>query len=503
MYKPYPPYIGCMDGALEELDRVLRLCEQYNLNAIIDIHAVRGSQNGLDNSGNTDSYEWLPVADSPEGKARYRHWDIRGADWVGHYNISTYRYDNINQTHIDFTLDVVQALVEHHKDDPVVIGVEPVNEPWWPIPLDVLKAFYWESYQIVQAVRPKWVTLFHDSFRLWPQEWGGDWMKNCDNYAIDTHIYQAWSYPNDAQWFQMSACGVHWQLELLESQNTPIIVGEWSLATDNCAMWLNGFNDNVPGYPKVECERVKCPDPYMGPGQPNAPPEPTAQALDPFGDGGESYVINGTCPRDRPFPEEDDVIKDLAFVKLNVFDRHTHGQFFWNFRTEFEPRWDFQVAVERGWIPTDWSPDTQDVRLIEDACPWKPKTQLTLPPAPSPPPSLSAYAATSSSSAGLSIGGFVLPQDLLTRLSNNIWATALVFFVVGWVLMCVRRGTGGRAGYSRVSEASIHSGSIQEDNGDLSSKTGRRRPLKSSQSHPQPLPLPQSLPEQPQPQEVV
>lgn len=28
-------------------------------------------------------------------------------------------------------------------------------------------------------------------------------------------------------------------------------VGEWSLATDNCAMWLNGFNDNLPGFPQV------------------------------------------------------------------------------------------------------------------------------------------------------------------------------------------------------------------------------------------------------------
>ena len=46
------------------------------------------------------------------------------------------------------------------------------------------------------------------------------------------------------------------------------VVGEWSLATDNCAMWLNGFNDNVPGFPKVECEMVKCPDPYMGSEQP-------------------------------------------------------------------------------------------------------------------------------------------------------------------------------------------------------------------------------------------
>ena len=28
-------------------------------------------------------------------------------------------------------------------------------------------------------------------------------------------------------------------------------VGEWSLATDNCAMWLNGFQDNLPGFPQV------------------------------------------------------------------------------------------------------------------------------------------------------------------------------------------------------------------------------------------------------------
>ena len=41
-----------------------------------------------------------------------------------------------------------------------------------------------------------------------------------------------------------------------------------SLATDNCAMWLNGFNDNVPGYPVVKCQRVECPPPYMGYEQP-------------------------------------------------------------------------------------------------------------------------------------------------------------------------------------------------------------------------------------------
>jgi hypothetical protein len=41
-----------------------------------------------------------------------------------------------------------------------------VNEPWDRIPMDVLKDFYWQSYQIVQKGAPDWITLLHDSFRL-------------------------------------------------------------------------------------------------------------------------------------------------------------------------------------------------------------------------------------------------------------------------------------------------------------------------------------------------
>ena len=49
----------------------------------------------------------------------------------------------------------------------------------------------------------------------------------------------------------------------------------------------------VPGYPMVECERITCPPPYMGNEQPGAPPDPSLPAQDPFGTGGESYVIYG------------------------------------------------------------------------------------------------------------------------------------------------------------------------------------------------------------------
>jgi hypothetical protein len=134
----------------------------------------------------------------------------------------------------------------------------------------------------------------------------------------------------------------------------------------------------VPGYPKVQCERVECPAPYTnhkGYVQPNAPPDVTLPAQDPFGlgarliacyyflssdlysflPGGESYVSYGTCPRDAPFPNDTEVMRTLSYAKLNAFDYSTHGQFFWNFRTEFEPRWDYQQAVALGWLPTHWS----------------------------------------------------------------------------------------------------------------------------------------------------
>ena len=41
MYVPYEPYIGCMDGALEELDRVMLLCKKHDIKVLIDIHAMK------------------------------------------------------------------------------------------------------------------------------------------------------------------------------------------------------------------------------------------------------------------------------------------------------------------------------------------------------------------------------------------------------------------------------------------------------------------------------
>jgi glucan 1,3-beta-glucosidase len=106
-------------------------------------------------------------------------------------------------------------------------------------------------------------------------------------------------------------------------------------------MWLNGFNDNIDGYPKVECDMIPCPLPYMGHEQPGAPPDPKLDKQGPFGTG-DSTPKHGLCPIDKAFPNNDDVMRRLGYAKIRAFDLPTHGQFFWNFRTELEERWDFQ-----------------------------------------------------------------------------------------------------------------------------------------------------------------
>ena len=63
--------------------------------------------------------------------------------------------------------------------------------------------------------------------------------------------------------FEVNACETAASIAAMEAVGVPVIVGEWSLATDNCAMWLNGFQDNLPGYPFITCPTTKCPTSYM------------------------------------------------------------------------------------------------------------------------------------------------------------------------------------------------------------------------------------------------
>ena len=243
-------------------------------------------------------------------------------------------------------MEVVSLIAETYKNHPAVLGIEPLNEPWQYTPLEPLKRFYWEAYLAVKNVAPHWKFVIHDAFRFDTDSWGG-FLAGCPDIAMDTHIYQAWMNPADPVAFYNDACGKKSIITEMERAFGPVIVGEWSLATDNCAMWLNGFNDNLPGFPKLPCKYIPCPDPYMNNGgyeQPGAPPDPTKPIQQPYGTGISSPSF-GLCPVDRdwyePYMEReaaasdrqgrvdrtDSVMTNLAHKKLHAFEVG-HGFYF-------------------------------------------------------------------------------------------------------------------------------------------------------------------------------
>ena len=153
-------------------------------------------------------------------------------------------------------------------------------------------------------------------------------------------------------------------------------------------MWLNGFNDNLPGFPRAPCKYIECAAPYMGESyQPGTPVDPTKPMQGPYGTGmsGPSF---GLCPvtrdwikesnpltgRDwveapprapRGYDDTDNVMKLLAYKKISAYSGVGHGFYFWNFRTDLdEPHWSYMLAVERGWIPQG---NFNDLK-IRDAC---------------------------------------------------------------------------------------------------------------------------------------
>ena len=231
---------------------------------------MRRSQNGFDNSGQAVNVTWLPDGQS------FAHWPCRSAGWQGTFDPLTMTYSSISWDNIRTSVYVLQVTpsaiprrnscaqffrrnssvairrnsaqfserpsvdVQHIASTlrhyPAVLGVEALNEPWQFTPLDVLKAFYWDSYWAVRAAAPRWLFVIQDSFRL--DAWG-DYMAGCGGVALDTHVYQAWFDIRPQNGFLDNACSWRQRLQKVQATGLPVLIGEWSLATDNCNMWLN------------------------------------------------------------------------------------------------------------------------------------------------------------------------------------------------------------------------------------------------------------------------
>ncbi len=85
----------------------------------------------------------------------------------------------------------------------------------------------------------------------------------------------------------------------------PLIVGEWSLGHDDCALWLDGFKQG----PVKETIGLSCKETFTD----------------------EDYT---------------------NFVRSQLWNwKQADGWFFWNFKSEKEDNWSYFKLVENKWVP--------------------------------------------------------------------------------------------------------------------------------------------------------
>lgn len=364
IFIPYEPYIGCTDNSITHLNRVIKYCEKYDIKVLLDLHAVKDSQNGLDNSGKTSGLEYIVAPDyNYHGMLTFRHWSIRDAPWIGEYNHKTKNYTKINYDNIEFTKSVLYKIIDLYKDNPIIFGIEPLNEPWQFTPEKILKDFYYSIYEYMSMRAPHWKFIYHDSFRhdIW-----NDFLINCTNTALDWHVYQAWKTDRYGDLFLLEADANKNVLENYKKSGINVVIGEWSIATDNCAMWLNGFQDNLEGYPVTECKYTTCPNPYIVLARDI---DRTSNIISPFGTGKSSPMM-GACPYDGTLlvisEHEDKFLHEFTQRNLKSF-QESQGWFFWNFKTEIkeEKKWNYIESYNKGYFTPNKSYSTREDTLIK------------------------------------------------------------------------------------------------------------------------------------------
>lgn len=362
MFRPYGPYSSddtsdrskfpsgdtlpkssdCFAGSLDYLDQVLAWANEYKLSVHLDLHTTWGGQNGFDNGGQASDLIWLGegLLDTAE------NWQSAGAyihKFVPHWGPKATEH-LLKRAHTLATLKDIASKYSDKNRYPAVVGITALNEPLWDMDLEWLKAFYQDAYAVVKNNAPDWIIIFHDSFRL------NQWVHNIklpksyDQVVFSTHIYQAF----DGKRHKMASLksGMADNARMLnEAQNLGpnVIVDEWSLAVDNCMMWINGFNSRVQKSPG-QCQSVSCP---------TLAPMAYKNRVITSAEQGLGPTTLGTCPIDNL---ADIDMKALAQGLIYNYETNSLGWIFWNFKTELEsPAWSYFAAVDKGYFPADGS----------------------------------------------------------------------------------------------------------------------------------------------------
>ncbi len=182
-----------LEGSLAYIDKVFNWANKYKLKVLIDLHALKGSQNGKFHSAKEGRREWL-------------------------------KSSNMTQT-----LSVIDRLLNRYQDHPQLLGLQIVNEP-----------FVWGAFSYYKRVREhleqrhvKTLLIMGDAFM---PRYMNTRLKciQGEDAVLDVHFYQTEGWRNKRRSAESRLNRVQHQARLIEriQQSQRVIVGEWSMAFD-------------------------------------------------------------------------------------------------------------------------------------------------------------------------------------------------------------------------------------------------------------------------------
>ncbi|KAJ1893873.1 hypothetical protein LPJ66_005508 [Kickxella alabastrina] len=283
------PYV---QGQVPYLKKVLGWVGKYNLNAVLDLHGVPGSQNGFDNSGRLGGIHWQD-----------------------------------SQENIERSIEALEGLARIAAEFPdIVDAVQVVNEPAnWGLSKQGIIDFYKQAYTSIRNIAPNVLIVIHDAF-LSPAEWNDFNVPGWENVILDTHTYHIFvkdrltlSRDNHLRATCRDAVSVR-------NFNNKLwtITGEWSLAITDCARWLNGFGKGARWDGSMNWEM-------------NGP------------------VYQGaTCAGQNSIGAWDSAtrmfFRQFAEAQIDAYEAGS-GWFFWNFKAEDADDWNYIKLAQNGLIP--------------------------------------------------------------------------------------------------------------------------------------------------------
>ncbi|KAI9476323.1 MAG: glycoside hydrolase superfamily [Benjaminiella poitrasii] len=203
------PYVS--SGQKAQIERILGYCKTYNIYAIIDLHGLPGSQNGEAHSGH-----------------------IGSIDFYSDYNIQ--RGLRTVQAVVDWMNGLESSLKAR------IASIQTANEPRvsGTSQLNILKGYYNNAFNIVNASPFKVPMMFHDAFQglgAW-----NNFLPVPANAVIDLHPYYAFPPVTDTGSIISSICNTK---ASAQSFHLPVLFGEWSLASGVASSdwWLRQMMD--------------------------------------------------------------------------------------------------------------------------------------------------------------------------------------------------------------------------------------------------------------------